>query len=443
MTKRKKPKKPKPKKPMQSDLKKINSGQLKVTVDLNAQDLEGYIKKSQNMLGTDLEVKGFRKGKAPKDLIEKHLDPSKVRNLALEMAVEGSLSIVIKKNSLDVLNTSRLTVEKNDPNQLVFSVVVDLFPEVKTPDLKQIKVQRKVITVEEKEVDDALEIVKNSRSQFIDKDSNGTAAKSDRVEVDFEVKKDGQITEGGVSKNHPLIIGGASFIPGFEDQLIGMKKGESKSFSLTAPDGYFHKEVAGKKLDFNVKLVDIKKVIKPQLTDEFARSLGEFSDLAELINSVKEGLTEEKRVKESQRVRLDILDNIISRSSIEVPADLLEKQLGIMVSDFDSSLHEKGFELGLYLAKIGKSQEELEKEWKKDAERQVKISLVIRKLSKDLSLEATDEEVQEAVGQFVQSAIARGELNQQEVDLAKLKENVSLKITNEKTLSYIESHCAV
>jgi len=428
---------------MHSDLKKLNSSQIKLTVSLDSHDLQRYIDKAENLLGADFEIKGFRKGKVPADLLKKYLDKSKVRNLALEIAIEESLSGIIKNHSLDVLNTSKLDVDKNDPSQLVYSVIIELFPEVQTSDLKQIKVQKRDIVVEDKEVDDALEIIKNSRSQFVNKDETEPAVCGDRVEVDFEVKKDGQVIEGGVSKSHPLIIGGASFMPGFEDQLEGMKKGESKSFSLTAPADYFHKEIAGKKLDFNVKLVDIKKVIKPRTDDDFAKSLGRFSNLAELKVSVKESLAEEKRLKESQRVRLEILDSIIGRSKIEVPPDLLSKQLNIMLSDFDNSLHEKGLELGLYLARIGKSQEELEKEWNKDAERQVKISLVLRKLSKDLNLEATDKEVEEAVGQFVQSVMAKGGLSQQEVDLAKLKENAALKITNEKTLLYIESHCAV
>src|SRR3989338_2101287 len=428
---------------MKHNLKKLNNNQVKAIVELDREDLQRYLNKAENMLGNNLEIKGFRKGKAPKELLKKNLDQEQVRALALEFAVQDSLSDVIKSNSLDILDTSQLSVENNDSTQLRYSVLLSLFPNVTLADISNIKVQRQEIKVEEKEVDDAIETVKNSRAILSGKNDGETAEDGDRVEVDFEVKKDGQIIEGGISKNHPLIIGGRNFIPGFEEQLVGMKKGEEKSFSLTAPEDYFYKEVAGKELDFKVVVSDIKKVIRSEVNDDFARSLGQFADLAALKESVKDALAQEKKIKESQRIRLEILDNIISHSKIEVPDDLLTKQLDIMVSDFDHTLHGKGLELGLYLARIGKTQEELKKDWTKDAEKQVKISLEIRRLIKDQNMRASQEEVQELVGQVVQSAIARGESGQADIDPVKIKEDIASKIVNEKALEYIESKCVV
>jgi len=428
---------------MRSDLKKLNNNQIKAIVELDREDLQKYLNKAENLLGSGLEIKGFRKGKVSKELLKKHLDQERVRTLALEIAVQDSLSDVIKKDSLDVLNMSQMSVEKNDAAQLKYSILLDLFPEVVLVDLDKIKVKKQDVKVEGKEVEDAIEVIKNSRANFINKDDGETAEKGDRVEVDFEVKRDGQIIEGGISKNHPLIIGGRNFIPGFEDQLVGMKKGEEKSFSLIVPEDYFYKDVAGKNLDFNVRVKDVKKVIKPEVNDDFARSLGRFAGLAELREGLREDLTREKKVKERHKLRLEILDNIIDRSKIEVPDGLLNKQLDIMVSDFDHTLHGKGLELGLYLARIGKTQEELKKEWTKDAEKQVKTSLVLRRLAKDRNIGASQEEIQELAGQAVQSAIASGEATPADIDPIKIKESIELRIVNEKTLEYIESKCAV
>ncbi len=428
---------------MQSNLKKLNKDQIKATVDLNQQDLQKYLDRAEGELSREIEIKGFRKGKAPKDLVKKHLAQEKVRAVALEIALKQSLSDVVKDNSLDTLSTSQLSIETNDTTHLKYSIVIDLFPKVEIADLIGIKVKRKDVIIEEKEIDEALEVAKNSKANFVDKDENEPTKNGDRVEVDFEVKKDGQIIEGGASKNHPLIIGGRNFIPGFEEQLVGMKKGEEKSFSLTAPEDYFYKDVAGKKLDFVVKLNDVKKVVAPEVNDDFARTLGHFTDLSELKKSIKEGLTQEKSVKENQKLRLEILDSIIRQSKIEVSEGLLNKQLEIMVSDFDRTLHEKDLEISLYLARIGKTQEELKKDWTKDAEKQVKISLILRKIAKDLNIKASEKEVEEMVGQIIQSAIARGEVNQADIDPTKIKESVSLRIVNEKALDYIESNCAV
>lgn len=428
---------------MQDNLKKLNKNQIRAMVEFSREDLQKYVDKAEDVLGGNLEVKGFRKGKVPKNLFKKYLDQGEVKALALEIAVEASLSDIIKNNSLDVLDTSQLSIEKNDPNQFKYSILLDLFPRVELADLSNIKVKRQDLKVEEKEVDDAVEVIKNLRSNFISKDNGEGAKKGDRVEVDFEVKKNGQIIEGGVSKNHPLIIGGRSFIPGFEDQLVGMKKGEEKSFSLIAPDDYFYKDIAGKNLDFNVKVNDIKKAVRLEINDDFARSLGRFVNLAELRENVREGLMQEKEMKESRKLRLEILDSIIGHSDIEVPDSLLNKQFDIMISDFDHTLHEKGLELGLYLAKIGKTQEELKKDWAKDAERQVKISLILKKLAKDFKIETSQKEVEEMTGRVFQSAIARGEAKQNDIDPVKIKEDIKSRIVNEKTLEYLESRCVV
>src|SRR3990167_5740449 len=151
-----------------------------------------------------------------------------------------------------------------------------------------------------------MDTVKASRSIFHDKD--GMVENGDRVEVDFEVRHEGQILEGGISKNHPLIIGGKNFIPGFEDNLLGMKKDENRAFSLVAPKDYYIKKIAGQKLDFTVKINNIKSVELPKVDDEFVKSLGNFQNLNQLIDSIKDGITEEKKLKEKQRIRLEIID---------------------------------------------------------------------------------------------------------------------------------------
>ncbi|OGN09911.1 MAG: trigger factor [Candidatus Yanofskybacteria bacterium RIFCSPHIGHO2_02_FULL_41_11] len=429
---------------MENNLKKLNNNQIKATVELDQRDLKEYIDQATDNLGDSVEIKGFRKGRVPRDLIKKHVGQDQIAALALEIALEQSLAELIESNSLDVLNTSQLSIEKNNTSQLKYSVVLDLFPKIELADISKIKVKRQEVKIEEKEVDDTLEVVRNSRATFVDKNLDDQNVESgDRVEIDFEVKKDGQIIEGGLSKNHPLIIGGRSFIPGFEEQLVGMKKGEEKPFSLVAPEDYFYKDVAGKKLDFKVKINDIKKVITPEFNDNFAKALGEFASLNDLRKSIKEGLFQEKETKESQKLRLEILDKIIQQSKIDVPENLLNGQLDIMVSDFDHTLHEKGMELGLYLAKIGKTQEELKKDWTKDAEKQVKISLILRKIVKNLKMKASEEEIEEMTGQAVQAAIVRGEVSQADIDPIKLKENIASRIVNEKALGYIESNCVI
>ena len=263
------------------------------------------------------------------------------------------------------------------------------------------------------------------------------------VEVDFEVRHDGQILEGGISKNHPLIIGGKNFIPGFEDSLLGMKKDDKKSFSLVAPDDYYVKKIAGKKLDFSVKINNIKSVELPKVDDNFAKGLGNFQSLDQLMSNLKDGITEEKKLKEKQRVRLEIINHLVKNSSIAIPEILVNQQIDSMIGNLDRDLHSNGMELGLYLAQMGKTQDDLRKEWHDEAEKQVKTIMILHKVAKDKSISASKEEVDEALTTTVQSMMIKGEVDKTNLDMDNLRDSISSRLINERVLDYLEKTCSV
>lgn len=426
---------------MTHQIKNINQFQKELTVELTKDELRLYVERTEHMLGKDIKIDGFRKGKVPQDQAKKHLDPAVVLESALDVAVRESLVNIIKKEDLDVMNFTDLKVKENTPEKLVYNVLLTVFPEIKIKEISGFKVSRKPVAIEQKEVDDTLNSIKGSRASYGDKES--PAENGDRVEVDFEVKVDGKIIEGGMSKNHPVMLGEKRFIPGFEENLFGMKKNEEKSFSLVAPKDYYRKDMADKKLDFSVKVNNIQSVKLPELNDEFAKTLGKFNSVSELTDSIKEGLRHEKELKEQQRVRLAILDHVIGISNIAVPEFMLTKQLDSMLQDFDRNLHANGMELGLYLAHIGKTQEELKNDWKVEAEKQVKVSLILHKLAKDKNVTASQEEIEGELNTLVQSVVMRGGTLQENIDIDRIKEDIASKIVNEKILSFLEKECVV
>lgn len=426
---------------MNHTLKKIDQNQTELTVELVKDDLKVYIDKTEAEFGRDLQLDGFRKGKVPKDLLKKNLDAKQVLESALDLAMKDSLSQVIEKEKLDVLNASKLEIKENTAEKLIYKVMLTLFPEIKIQDFSKFRVSIRPVQVEQKDVDDTLETIRASRSILHDKD--GVVENSDRVEVDFEVKHNGQILEGGISKNHPLIIGGKNFIPGFEDNLLGMKKDEEKVFSLVAPKDYYVKKIAGEKLDFTVKVNSIKSVELPKVDDEFAKSLGDFQDLNQLVDNIKNGLIEEKKLKEKQRVRLEIINHIVKNSSTEIPEILVSQQLDSMVGNLDRDLHSNGMELGLYLAQMGKTQDDLRKEWREEAEKQVKIILILHNIAKENNITASHEEVDEAMSTTVQSMVMKGEIDKNNLDLERLRESISSRIMNERVFEFLEKTCSV
>lgn len=424
---------------MTHQLKKLDQFQKELSVELTKEELQAYVDRAEHILGQSLEVDGFRKGKLPKEQARKHLDPKAVLESAMDFAVRESLARVLKEEGLDIVNFSRLEIKENTPEKMVYKVLLTLFPDVKIGELAGIKVARKDVAVEEKEIDETLNSIKSSRASYTDKD--GPAGNGDKIEIDFEIKDGDKLIDGGISKNHPMILGDKHFMPGFEENILGMKKEEEKTFSLVAPADYYRKDMAGKKLDFKVRMNNVQSVRLPELNDDFVKTLGKFNSPSELIDSVKDGLLQEKKMKEQQRVRLEILNSIIKTSEIPAPDFMVAKQLDSMLQDFDSNLHANGMELGLYLAHIGKTQDELKKDWKGEAEKQVKIFLILHSIARDKNISASHEEIDEELNGVVQSIVMRGGTIQENLNVERLKEDIASKITNEKTLSLLEKLC--
>ena len=424
---------------MNSSLKKISSNRYELTVDLGREELSDYIKKAEKAITDEVRVDGFRKGKAPKDLIRKEVGDQYILEQALDIAVQDSLAKTLNEKKLEVLEVSGLNVKENSASKLLYMVQVVTFPEIELPKISGIKVKTRKINVEPKEVMDALDFLRTSRAKLISKE--GVAEKGDRVEIDFEVTSDGLPVEDGVSKSHPLIIGDNKFIPGFEEQLVGMKKDENKKFSLNAPTDYFHKSVAGKKLDFSVKVITVQTVDKQNLNDDFAKSLGRFQKLEELEDNIRNGILEEKKMKEKQRLRLEILARIFEKSKINLPREMVDGKVNEMIIGFDNELHTKGMELSFYLAHLGKNENDLRKDWRPEAERQVGYALILRKIAKVNSLAPSKEEIEEEANRVAQTMVVRGQISPENLNLETLKEAIEGDLTNEKVFRMLEDSC--
>lgn len=424
---------------MQSEIKKVDSAQIELSVELFREDLDKFVSKAETEIARDLDVDGFRKGKVPKNLIRKYVDAKTILDAGMEIALRESLAEIIKERDLDVLNVSDLKVKENSPNKLFYSVAVTLFPEIIIENLN-FKIKKRDIAVKDSEVNETINTIRSSQAKLIAKDS--LAEVGDRLEIDFEVKSEGKIIEGGVSKNHPIILGKNTLIPGLEEHLIGMSVNQEKDLVINAPEDYFHKLIAGKKLDIHVKVQDVKKVELPALDEGFVKSLGKFDSIGQLTSSVREGLMQEKKEKEKQRVRIEIIDHIIDCSEIGVPAHMVDEQLEDMINNFDSDLHQSGMELGPYLAHLSKTSDDLKREWRKDAEKQVKSMLVIHKIAREKNIKAEPEEIEPALNEMVQAMMMRRSIAKDDIDMEKIQNIVATRIINEKTLQFLEERCS-
>ena len=422
---------------MKTSIHKLKNSQAKLSVELDEEELIFYVKEAEKRLANDVRVNGFRKGKVPPDIARSKIDKNAVRQEALDLAVKGSASQAISDTKLDVIEYSGLKITDNSANKLTYEVILTVFPDIRLGDYKELRVDRKNTDVHSAEVDNVIKEIQKSRSSL--ELSSDPSQKGDRVEVDFVIKNDGKDLDGGKSENHPIILGEGKFVPGFEDNIIGLKVGEKKSFLIKAPSSYHQKSVAGKQLDCSVEVKKVDHVKLPEINDEFIKGLGRFNSILSFKENIQEGLKMEKEQREKDRVRVSLLEQVLDKSHLEAPEILVQRQLDSMLTSFDNELHQKGMELSLYLAHINKTQADLRSSWEDSAVKQVKMALISKEIAKKESIKVSDEELESefntTVGQFVQSG---GEMNENKV--GELKGRIYDVLLNEKVFRLLENN---
>lgn len=424
---------------MHISTKELDPYTVEATITLDAGEVQEYLRKGREAISGEVTVQGFRKGKAPAHIAGKEVGDKAVREAALELALSESFTRAATEKGWDIARTDGLKVAKNDDTGLAYEIRVRLWPEVTLADLATVRVPRKAVDVSAQEIDEALDTVLNMRATFLDK--TGPAGEGDRVEVDFDASVAGTPVEGGSSRNHPLVIGGKSFMPGFEEQLIGLPAGAEKVFSLAAPADYYEPKIAGKTVDFTVTVRRVQSVLKPAADDAFAQSLGRFRTIGELRDSLRDGIAGEKEGKEQQRLRLAILDAIIAASTVPAPAAMVADELDEMVHRFGHDLRDRGLELGMYLAKLGKTEDQLRKDWQQEAERQVRIMLVLRQTARSNGITVPPEELDAALRDTVAALIRTGQATEDQVDPERIRTALAERILRDKVLEFLEARC--
>lgn len=423
---------------MTSTVKKLDDSTIELTVDLSKEDLTGFTVEAEDKLNQGLHIKGFRLGRAPRGLSQRHISEDKIKSEAINLAISSSILKEVSEKKLQVFSQEDLKIKESSASRLVFSVVLSVFPEIKLPQYKGLVIKRKEPRVEELEVEQTLKEILESRAQLTNIERE--ARTGDVVEVDFVVKLDGKVVEGGESHNHPVTLGESKFIPGFEDQIVGMKQGDMKMFFLTAPGNYYKKELAGKNLEFEVtvKLVQEKKL--PKLNESFVASLGNFASVQDFRDSIKETLILEKDNKERQRARAEVLEEIAKKVDIKIPNKLTEEKLDSMVREFDAELHQKGLELAFYLAQIKKTQGELRRDWRQRAEELVKTGLILQAVTREENITTTEEEIERELRFLISELSKNGGLDGiKDLDPVTTKERIKQALVNEKVLSFLEN----
>jgi trigger factor len=388
---------------MQITKNELPKGQLELTIELPAEELEKYYKAAIKKFSAEIRIDGFRPGKVPEDVIVKKVGEEQLLAEASEMAIQTSIGKAIDQEKITIISTPKIDVIKQAlGNPFVYKATVSLLPSVELGDYKSVKVKKKEVAVDSKELEKAIGDLRKMRSKeaLVDRE----VKKGDKVEVDIDVFQNKVPIEGGQGKKQPIVIGEGNFIPGFEDKLIGMKKDEEKEFELKFPKEYFQKNLAGKLAEFKIKVHSVFKIEMPEANDEFAKSFGEFKNMKDLEEQIGKNLKQEADNKERQRVELEMLEELAKKSKFgELPDDLLASEIDKMIHELKHDFENQGLKYEDYLKSIKKGEEELRKSFEPRAVKRVKTALLIRKIAEIENIEATEDEIHKEIDKSKQT----------------------------------------
>ncbi len=421
---------------MEIKLKRLPKAEAELEIEIGPEMFEGFFETALSKLAKNLELPGFRKGKVPLEIALREIGEEKILMEAARLAVRESYLQAISEKKLEVISQPRIEILKlARKNPFRFRVLFAILPEIELPDYKKIAsgVKRKKISVEDSEIKDTLTWLQKSRPTI--KEIKRGARKDDFVEIEFSSP---QIDNGIVQKD-AFLLGKGHLIPGFEDKLKAMKKGEKKRFSLRVPQEHFRQEIAGKEIDFKVRMLKVSETELPEINDEFARSLGNFKNLEALKQSIKEGIRTEKELAESRRIREEILTKTEKECKFEIPEMLIEMEKQRMLETLkNETLKNLNLSFEEYLARIKKTKEELLISFQAEAQKRVKRFLTLREIAKKEKIEVLEEEITEGVSKIL-SQYPDMERAKKEIDPERLRSYTEEAIRNEKTLARLES----
>lgn len=410
--------------------KEGNKVTLKITVDNNK--FEEAVNKAYNKTKGKYNIPGFRKGKAPKAVIETQYGKGVFYNDAIDMLFPEVYPEAIKELNIDPIDRPDLDIEEiSKDNGLVMVVNVEVKPEFELGAYKGIEISKVDNTVSEEDVEARLNEMVNRNARLTSVEDKALE-NGDTAVIDFEGFENGVAFEGGKGENYNLVIGSNTFIPGFEDQLVGKKAGEEVEVNVTFPETYHAENLAGKPVVFNVKVNDVKVKEVPALDDEFAKDTTEFETLAELRADVKAKLEEQAKNAADAEMRNALVEKVSANTEVEIPEAMVQHQIDNMLMELNYQLQYQGLNLEQLLQMTGRGLDELREERRADAERLVKSSLVLEAIAEKENVEANDADVDaelEKMAAMYNMEVEKIKSSLRETDIEDIKGQIKIRKT--------------
>jgi trigger factor len=393
--------------------KETEKSQQLLTIELIPPEYEPYLQKGAAKIARDVKLPGFRPGNIPYDVIKQKFGEAEIIKEALPDIITATYYQALKEKKIETIGQPEINVIKMAPgNNLIYSAKVAYLPIINLPDITNLQITAKKITVTDQEIDTAIKNLHRSRAK--DQLVSRAARNQDLIKLDCNISLLGVPQENGQQKNIEVYLGENHMIPGFEKELIGLKADDTKKFSLKFPDDYFQKNFAGKTCDFEVKINGIYELIYPPINDDFAQTLGHFASLAELKNKLRENLTAEKKYHEDLKVEKDLFNKLITLTTFPpLPEVLINHELEQILHEFEHDLINRGLQLETWLKNIQKSLDEFKQDLQPEALKRAHITLLLRTVAINNKIEVTDQELNDELTKTKQSLSSNTETAKQ------------------------------
>lgn len=421
---------------MKTQIKNLPKSQKELFIEVSVEEMEGYMNKAANRLSQSREFDGFREGKVPSNIAKKQIGDAAIFEEAIHIAIDDLYRNALTENSLNPLGHPKTDITKAAiGNPLEFKIVISVMPKVEIGNYRKVSGKIKIREIKDDAVEKEIKTLQEKRAKYITKDE--VAQKGDRVEIDFESRLAGVKVDGGESKSHPLVIGHGNFVPGFEDNLVGMKKDDVKEFDIIFPKDYHKKELAEKNVRFKVAMKMAQKVELSELNDEFARSLGKFESMSVLRKGIKDGLSAEEETRAKDELRAELIKQVSDMSKVDIPEILIESEKSNMMNELKNNISQMGLDFETYLLNVKITEEKLRSEWNEPAEKRVKANLVIREISKQEELKVSEKEIDDKANETLKFYPNEQEIRKK-IDIEQFKDYIAGTLVNEKVLEFLE-----
>ena len=389
---------------MKATLKNVDQHVVELTIEVPAADVAAGIKAAVKRIASQVNVPGFRKGKAPRNVIEMNYGKEAVLNEAYDFLVNQNYTAALQENEIVPVSQPEIEqVQFEEGKDLIFKATVTKRPDVKLGDYKGLDAKKEEAKVTDEQIQDQLKNIAEQQAEMVVADKDAKVETGDFAVIDFKGTVDGKAFDGGEGKSYPLQIGSGNFIPGFEDQLVGAKAGDDVTVKVTFPEDYFVADLAGKEAEFVTHIHDIKRKQLPELNDEFAKANSSYETIAELKADLRKKMEEDAERRAVDAYNGELIKTAVENAEVDIPEVMVADRVEQMIQELAMSMEGRGLKLEDYLKFSNKTVEELREEYKETAAENVRTDLVLDAIAVEEKIEVTPDDMNREIFMMAQN----------------------------------------